>query len=116
MRVEYTLSEGGGPVPTLFCDECGHPVEEAAGARRVYVGREARCVHNPCFARFVTRHPDASNAGSLEAFLAALVVQVSHRQPKPFVQKLLYVAGYGHECSEELAKEIVDELVSGRSR
>jgi hypothetical protein len=113
--VEYELTETGGPVPILVCDECGRPIEEAVGARRVYVGREAHCLHNECFVRFVTKHPDSSNAGSLEAFLAALVVQTVYWQPKPFMQKLLYTAGYDHERSEELARQIVDELNSHQS-
>lgn len=116
MRVEYAQSETSGPVPILVCDECGRPIEEAIGGRRIYVGREAYCVHNGCFVGFVNKHPNASNAGSLQAFLAALVVQTVHRQPKPFMQKLLYVAGYDHERSEELAREIVDELTSHHSR
>ncbi len=112
MRVDYVLSESGGPVPRILCDHCGGPIEEAVGASRVYVERQAYCVHDPCFARFVNANPGASNAGSLEAFLAALVVQTTNNQPKPFMQKLLYTAGYDADRSEELAKEIVDELTA----
>lgn len=75
----------------------------------MYVGREAHRVRDRCFTGFVNKHPNASNAGSLKAFLAALVVQAVHRQPKPFMQKPPYVAGYEHGRSEELAREIVDE-------